>query len=267
MIAQLTAAAALVAAVSMPGWSEVSPEPAPAAAVPVTPEAPAAVPVPVEAVVPAAPVDSRPAHLNLDFRHKFRSVDLTVSVDGKRVLDTKLEGAGKKFGVFGGRGERSFTRTLDLAPGSRVVRLHVRSTADKFEHTRVERFDLGPATVAAMRVGVDKSGLDVMTDRPPAPRASEPAPAPAPLPTSASALTPPVAPSAAVSQSGMVGELYQTLRRLLIALAGFIASVSAAYLFEEFLKSRRLPFLPQAPAEPVKVVQTPVRRKSVLPAE
>lgn len=252
MVAQLTAAIALIAAVTMPGWSEVSGTAPAAPATPAVPSSPAtSVTPPPPAAVPA---DTRPAHLNLDVRHRFRHVDLTVTVDGKRALDTRLEGNGKKFGVFGGRGERQFTRTLDLRPGDRVVTVRLRSTDEKFDHTRAERFELNAAAVATMRIGVDKNGLDVMTDRPPVAAAPPVLPVTAstlPLaPNAPAATASPASASAAPAQGGMVVELYQTLRRLLIALAGFIASVAAAYLLEEFLKSRHVSFAAAAPPAP-----------------
>ena len=240
LIAQITGVTLFIASLAMPNWSSLAPDPPPSGVA----AAPTPAATPVEAAPAAAPAEpERPGHLNLDVRHNFRSVDFTVIVDDKRVLDTKLEGAGRKFGVFGKRGERSFTRSLDLKPGVRVVRLRVRSAADKFDHTRVERFDIGPAAVAAMRIGVDKSGLDVMTDRPPAPVA----PAPAPVLASAAASTsvPGAAAMGATAANSAVVELYQTLRQLLIALAGFIASVASGFLFEEYLRSRNLTrFLP-----------------------
>ena len=58
----------------------------------------------------------RPAHLNLDVRHSLRSVDLSVTVDGKSVLETKLAGSGKRFGVVGKRCGPGFTRTSTWLP-------------------------------------------------------------------------------------------------------------------------------------------------------
>lgn len=231
-----------MAAFTMPGFSEVaSPPPAePVVEAPAVESLAPAVVAPVVAVPPLV-APQRPAHLNLDVRHNFGRVDLTVTVDNKRVLDTRLEGAGKKFGIVGRRGERSFTRSLDLQPGVRVVRLRLRSENDKFDHTRVERFELGPAAVAAMRVTVDKAGLDVMTDRPPAPPPPpvEPAPAPAANAAATTAAPPPAA-AAPVAASSAMAELYHTLRQVLMALAGFIASVASGFLFEEYLKAKNL---------------------------
>ena len=242
-----------MAAVTMPQWTVGDPPamgPAPAV------ETPATVPAPVAAVAPVSTTaPARPAHLNLDLRHTFRSVDLTVTVDSKRVLDTKLEGAGKKFGVFGRRAERSYTRTLDLQPGARVVRLHIKSAEEKFEHTRVERFDLGPASVATMRIDIEKSGLSVIADRPapttPATAAAPPAEsAPAPAAASAPPTLPPLHASQgaqAVAQASQEAQeasalaaLYQSLRSILITIAGLIGSTATAFVVQEFLKQRKV---------------------------
>lgn len=259
LIAQITGAFALMAAVTMPQWTVGDP-PAMAVTAPPVVETPAAVAAPVAPAAPVpATVPSRPAHLNLDLRHNFRSVDLTVTVDNKRVLDTKLEGAGKKFGVFGRRAERSYTRTLDLQPGARVVRLHIKSAAEKFEHTRVERFDLGPATVATMRIDIEKSGLSVIADRPaaaaavPATTASAAAQAES-APATATPAAPPALPPAHASQAAQaaaqatqeaqeasaLAALYQSLRSILITLAGLIGSTATAFVVQEFLKQRKV---------------------------
>ena len=209
-------------------------------------------------VAPAAPAGDRrtgaepvrPAHLNLDVRHRFESVDLSVTVDGEAVLETKLAGSGKRFGVFGKRAERGFTRDARLAPGVRVVRVRVRSAEDKFDQTRVERFDLGSASVAAMRIAADKSGLSVVADvlrlrRPPpwlqrlaapvrsaAPCRQVPARSPAQAAQAAQA-------AQSAQEASALAELYQSLRSVLIAMAGFIASAATGFLVQEFLRTRR----------------------------
>lgn len=195
-------------------------------------------------------------------RHNLRSIDLSVTVDGKSALETKVAGSGKRFGVIGRRAERGFTRTLDVAPGIRIVRVRVRSAADKFDQTRVERFDLESASVAAMRIAVDQSGLSVVANRPPAARPAAVAEA---VPPAGAAPVAPVVPSPsqlnqaaqaadaakAAQEASALAELYQSLRTILIAMAGFIASVASGFLFEEFLKSRNLsPFQPAPSASP-----------------
>jgi hypothetical protein len=246
LIAQIAAAAALIAAVAMPRWTV---DPA-GTATPSSPPAPAPVTTPAPVSAPAPP---RPAHLNLDVRHNLRSVDFSVSVDGKSVLETTLAGSGKRFGVIGKRAERGFTRTIEVAPGVRIVRVRVRSAADKFDQTRVERFDLESASVAALRIAAEKSGLTMVAVRPTAPRvapvaqvapATEAAAAvqasvvPQPTQLSQAALAAQAAQSA--QEATALAELYRSLRSILIAMAGFIASVASGFLFEEFLRSRNL---------------------------
>lgn len=243
LIAQIAGAAALMAAIAMPRWADV----------PRAPEAPALPPRPAELTPPPPP--PRPAHLNLDVRHGFGSIDLSVTVDGERVLDTTLAGSAKRFGVFGKRAEKSFTKTLDVSPGVRIVRVRVRSAADKFDQTRVEQFDLESASVAAIRIAANKSGLSVVASRPPgrspppaaAPTpAAAPSPAAAPFPAAASPAAVAPAPQAA-QQASVLAELYQALRSILIAIAGFVASTATAFLVQEFMRSRRgLIFAPNA---------------------
>jgi hypothetical protein len=185
--------------------------------------------------------------LNLDVHHSFGSVDLSVTVDGKAALNSKLDGSGKRFKMFGKRTERSFTHTLDLSPGVRVVRVRMRSDEDKFDQTRVERFELGSASVAAIRIAADKTGMSIVADRPPAPPAPK-APAaiiqadPAALVASAAAALPLAAATAATrapqTASTVVG-LVQSLRSMLIAIAGFVASAATGFVVQEFLRRRK----------------------------
>jgi hypothetical protein len=247
LIAQVTGAVALTALIMGPWWSRVPTEP-PAATttLPATTPAVPAVPLP-PAVAPAPPVTqapSRPAHLNLDVRHSFASVDFSVTVDGKRVLDSKLEGSGKKFKMFGKRPERGFTRSLDLTPGVRVVNVRLKSAEDRFDQTRTERFDLGSASVASLRITADKDGLDVIAQHP-APQPAQPAATsglvttPAPLTTATALPIPAGLPTAAVQRADALAELLRSLRSMLIGIAGFIASTATGFLIQEFLRSRR----------------------------
>jgi hypothetical protein len=252
LIAQITAAIALMAAVTMPRWADVRPVPDPASlALPSQPAAASPAPLP-RGVAPVPAVVPRPAHLNLDVRHNFRSVDLSVTVDGKPALETKLAGSAKRFGVIGKRAERGFTRTFDVAPGVHLVRVRVRSAADKFDQTRVERFELDSAAVASMRIAADKSGLSVAADRPPvagAPPAAQPAPAAAlatavPVPQPQQPQVPTQAAqmaqaAQAAQEASALAELYQSLRSILIAIAGFIASAATGFVVQEFMRSRR----------------------------
>jgi len=251
VIAQITGAVALTALLVGPWWSRI-------------PDAPAlkSTPLPQSSIVPHASAvpqspsvsrpdvipgltAARPAHLNLDVRHSFGSMDLSVTVDGKPALASKLDGGGKRFKMFGKRAERGFTQTLDLDPGVRVVRVRLTSAADKFDQTRVERFDLGSASVAAIRVAADKSGMSLSADHPAPPPAPKPLPAPvqtaAPV---AAAVAPPAAvpapvPAAPQAPSQSPQEASAVIE-LVIAIAGFIASAATGFLVQEFLRRRKV---------------------------
>lgn len=255
LIAQITGAVALTALVTAPWWSAIPKPRTPAAARSdaVAPPAIAAIPV-SSAAVPAATTGAtaapvRPAHLNLDVRHSFASVDFSVSVDGKPAFATRLAGSGKRFKIFGKRSERGYTRTIDLPPGVRVVRVRVRSAEEAFDQTRVERFDLGPASVATLRVSVDESGLSLVAERPPSPRAVPVQPVqatalPSVVVPAAAPAVPASAPGAppAVREASAVVDLLQSMRSILIAIAGFVASAATAVVIEDYLRMRRQRF-------------------------
>lgn len=240
VIAQITGAVALTALLTGPWWARV-PGPEPVRATLPVPNPIAAQPV----VTPHSPTahrsGTRPAHLNLDVRHAFGSLDLNVTVDGTTALSTKLKGSARKFKVFGRRAERGYTRTLDLAPGVRVVRIRARSAGDKFDHTRTERFELASAAVATIRINADRSGLTVMADRPApskAPGTSPSSPPPAPQPAVAASVALPV-PAVPVQASAWSIEVLNALRSMLIAIAGFVASAATGFIVQEFLRTRR----------------------------
>ena len=237
-----------------PWWARVPDQVPPSPAVTVTPtpevitEAQPAAPA-SKAPVSTAPGAATPAHVNLEVRHSFKSVDLFVSVDGSSVVDTKLAGSGKRFKVFGKRSERGYTKTLELMPGVRLVKVRVRSIPDKFDQTRVERFDMASASVAGLRVAADKSGLVLAAERPPSPaplNAALPAPAgglaapsaPAPAPA-AVAQQAPITAAQAQPTRATVFEFLQSLRSMLIGIAGFVASTATAFIVQEWLRNRR----------------------------
>jgi hypothetical protein len=253
VVAQITGAVALTALVAGPWWSRI-PESSPLQTTFV--QQPVPLPSAVRQVTPPRPeTPALPAHLNLDVRHTLRDVELSVTIDGKPALEEKLAGSGKRFKVFGRRAERGYTKTLDLAPGVHIVRVRVQSAEDKFDQTRVERFDLGSASVAALRISADPSGLSLVAERPPAP-APEPAPtpdrratapqikvpapaavppAPTPQPVQAAAL----ATGPTSQEANAVVDLLHSIRSMLIWIAGFVATTATAFVFEEWLRTRR----------------------------
>ena len=272
LIAQIAAAVALMAAFTMPRWSEMEAVSGRSSALPSTSAVGAS--VRADDRLPAA--TARPAHLNLDVRHTFRNVELSVTVDGKPALETKLSGSGKRFGVIGKRAERGFTRTIDVAPGARVVRVRLRSASDKFDYTRVERFDLDSAAVASLWIAADKSGLSVVADRPLLPKAPQRTPASlAPFPAAASPQPAQVAhvmqaahaaqAAQAAQEASALAELYQSLRQILIALAGFIGSAATGFVVQEFMRSRRALIFAEQTAATVSAVERRRRRRTTRP--
>jgi hypothetical protein len=281
LIAQITGAVALTALIVGPWWSSI-PEPAivPASTfvdpAVLTPLAPVVTPTPASTRLDAATRSAvaRPAHLNLDVRHTFKNVELAVTVDGKPALTTQLDGSGKRFKMFGKRAERGFTQTIDLAPGVRVVRVRMKSAAEKFDQTRVERFDLAAASVATIRIAADKSGLSLVANHPPPPPAPKPpvvetkppvpTSTPAAVPAAAAVTTAPPAAAPAVMRASQAEstmlELVQSLRSMLIAIAGFVASAATGFVVQEFLRRRRGLLFAEAEAPPP-AEATPERRR------
>lgn len=289
LVAQITGAVALTALIVAPWWSSIPhPEPLEATAVQpslAVPHAPAIAPSKLLTELDADGTGSvsaeGQAHLNLDVRHSFASVDLSVTVDGKPALHTRLDGSGKRFKMFGKRPERNFTQSLDLSPGVRLVRVRLQSPEDKFDQTRVERFELATASVAAIKVAADKSGMSLVANHPPPPAVSKAPPAVSeplaatPPPTAATAKLSTAAaksavplpdssvPTAAETQaaSTAVIELVQSLRSMLIAIAGFVASAATGFVVQEFLRRKRgLLFQETAPVAD-EVIQREERRR------
>lgn len=279
LVAQITGAVALTALVVGPWWARIPESPLPS-----SPVVPHSTPIPLAPAVAkstalvnldasrraAVAAGARPAHLNLDVRHSFASIDLSVTVDGRPALRRTLDGSGKRFKMFGKRAERGFTQTIDLAPGVRVVRVRLRSAADKFDQTRVERFELGSASVAALRIAADKSGMSLSADHPPLPAAPKPS-ASAPMlqaavlqtPAAVSATSAPIRPeeSKASPVDNALVDLVQSLRSMLIAIAGFVASAATGFVVQEFLRRRRGLIFAEAAAAMSSAVPAERRRR------
>src|ERR1043165_4348883 len=66
------------------------------------------------------------ATLNLVFRHSLQAADVSVSIDGKvSYADQISESAKKRFGIFGKRVERTFSKSLVVPSGEHVVQVHL----------------------------------------------------------------------------------------------------------------------------------------------
>jgi hypothetical protein len=149
-----------------------------------------------------------------------------------------------------------------------LVRVTLRAPEDQFEQTRVERFELASAQVAALRITADETGMIAAADRPPvvAPPAEAPAPAPAPtqpLPavTAAVAALPQPAPAPASTatqrQADALADLLNTLRSMLIGIAGFVATTSAGFVLEQFLSAKKRMYVDGRRPPAPDVISTP----------
>lgn len=280
LVAQITGAVAFTALIVGPWWSQI-----PEAPVPLPSSAPHVLPVPLPRPVAPSPAvkgldaaarvadsDTRPAHLNLDVRHTFGAIDLSVTVDGKPAFADQLDGGGKRFKMFGKRAERGFTHTLDLPPGVHVVRVRLKSTEAQFDQTRAERFDLGSASVAALRITADKSGMSLVANHPPPPPKPKPV-APAVQSAALPASTAPavIATAAPIAQhneqrtspaESAVVELVHSLRSMLIAIAGFVASAATGFVVQEFLRRRKGLIFAEAAAEVPSSMERRRRRRA-----
>lgn len=163
-------------------------------------------------------LSSGPAHLNLVVRHNLQSAELSVLMDGKLSFADKLLGSRvKRFGIVGKRADTTFSKSLAVSSGEHVVQVRLRSAADRFDQTRLERFHLPREKAATLLVSVEQDGMSLAFHVPPSAQAEG-------------------------GGSGFV----ESLRSTLLTVLGFIVSAGIGFEVQEFLRSkrRRSPSLP-----------------------
>jgi hypothetical protein len=148
------------------------------------------------------------ATLNLICRHNFRTVDLSVSIDGKLILTDEISGSSlKRFGVFGKRLEGTFSKSLSVPSGFHVVDLHLKSLADGFDQTRRCGLTLPAGKDATLVISTQRGGLLLMPS---------------------------------ITPRRDVGFKYSdSLRSILITAIGSVVSASITFVVQEFLRSRK----------------------------
>jgi hypothetical protein len=119
-----------------------------------------------------------------------------------------------------------------------------------------------------MRVDIEKAGLSVIADRPaPPPSAALPVPVSAQvLPAAHASEAAQAAAQAAqeAHEASALAALYQSLRSVLITLAGLIGSTATAYVVQEFLKQRRVvDFKGGPPTQAARILRRRRERRSV----
>jgi hypothetical protein len=103
------------------------------------------------------------ATLNLVFRHSLQGADVSVTVDGKvSYTDQISEPAKKRFGIFGKRVERTFSKSLVVASGEHVVQIHLTSAADRFDQTKVCDLNLVRGKEATLVVSAQQNTMVLM---------------------------------------------------------------------------------------------------------
>ena len=168
-------------------------------------------------------LSSGPTQLNLVVRHNLQSAELSVFVDGKLSFADKLLGSRvKRFGIVGKRAEKTFSKSLAVSSGEHVVQVRLRSAADRFDQTRLERFDLPRERVATLLVSVEQDGMSMAFHVPPSAQAEG-------------------------GGSGIV----ESLRSTLLTVLGFIVSAGIAFEVQEFLRSKKASKSFPAPESPV----------------
>ena len=158
-------------------------------------------------------LSSGPAHLNLLVRHRLQSAELWVVMDGKlSFADALLGSRAKRFGIFGKRAETTFSKSLAISPGEHVIQVRLRSAADGFDQTRLERFELPREKVATLLVSAEQDGMSLAFHG---------------------------LPSAQAGENG--SDVLQSLRSILLTVVGFIASAGIGFIVQEFLRSKASP--------------------------
>jgi hypothetical protein len=154
------------------------------------------------------------ATLNVVCRHDFRSVELTVAVDGDVVLTETLTGSVKKWLGVVERTGGSYTRAVSVGSGKHVIQVRMR--APGYDSTRVIRgdFDRGKEYTLSVDSGRDLS-LSLRS-------------------TGGEAVT---------AEGGRGGSWLSYGRSLLLTIFGSIVSATIGVYVQAFLHSRKRPLV------------------------
>jgi hypothetical protein len=156
-------------------------------------------------------LSSGSAYLNLVCRHNLQSAGLSVFIDGELTYADQLSGSPmKRFGVFGKRAEKTFSKSLAVPSGEHVVQVNVKSVADGFDQTKLCRFDLPHGKEATLLIAAEKNGMSLVFQGPPR------------------------------AQTEGAGSGYaETIWSILVTVIGSAASAGIGFYFQEFLRSRK----------------------------
>jgi hypothetical protein len=150
------------------------------------------------------------ATLNLICRHALRSADISVSIDGKTIYSDHISGSPKKFYEILGKRSETFSKSLTVPSGNRVVEVHLSSATDGFDQTRQCELSVPPGKEATLLIEAQQSGMSLVNK--------------------GSAIAPVRNLESAYSDS---------LRSVLVTLLGSGVSAAIGFFVQEFLRSKK----------------------------
>lgn len=151
-----------------------------------------------------------PATLNLICRHALRSADISVSIDGKTIYADHISASPKKFYEILGKRSETFSKSLTVPSGNRVVEVHLSSPTDGFDQTRQCDLNLPPGKEATLLVEAQQSGMSLVNKG-----------------------------SATASARNLESGYSDLLRSVLVTLLGSGVSAAIGFFVQEFLRSRK----------------------------
>ena len=151
------------------------------------------------------------AVLNLVCRHNLRAADLAVYIDGKLSYTEQLSGSAKKrFGIVGPRVAKTFSKSLVVPSGERVVNVHLKSAADGFDQEQSCSLNLPPGKAGTLVIAMQQNGMSLTFQGSP------------------------------VAPAESAGSGYRdSVRWILLTVGGSAVSAGIGFMVQEFLRSRK----------------------------
>jgi hypothetical protein len=150
------------------------------------------------------------ATLNVICRHALRSADISVSIDGKTIYSDHISASPKKFYEILGKRSETFSKSLTVPSGNRLVEVHLTSATDGFDQTRQCELSVPPGKEATLLVEAQQSGMSLVNKG-----------------------------SATASARNLESGYSDSLRSVLVTLLGSGVSAAIGFFVQEFLRSKK----------------------------
>ena len=151
-----------------------------------------------------------PATLNLICRHTLRSAEISVSIDGKTIYSDHISASPKKFYEILGKRSETFSKSLTVPSGNRVVEVHLSSATDGFDQTRQCELSVSPGKEATLLIEAQQSGMSLVNKG-----------------------------SATGPTRNLGSANSDSLRSVLVTLLGSGVSAAVGFFVQEFLRSKK----------------------------